>query len=51
MPARSIHHIDLPVSDVEKSIAFYLAVLGPLGLRQELRYPTYRGTDEVIYLR
>jgi catechol 2,3-dioxygenase-like lactoylglutathione lyase family enzyme len=51
MPAVGIHHIDLAVKDVERSLAFYLAVLGPLGLREELRYPTYRGTEEVIYLR
>ena len=33
MPAkgRGIHHIDLAVSDVEQSIAFYLDLLGPLG--------------------
>ena len=51
MPAVGIHHIDLAVKDVERSLAFYLAVLGPLGLREELRYPTYRGTEEVISLR
>jgi len=26
-------------------------VLGPFGLREEARYPSYRGTEEVIYLR
>ena len=50
MPARAIHHIDLAVSDLERSLAFYLAVLGPLGLREESRFPTYRGTEEVVYL-
>lgn len=50
MPARAIHHVDLAVSDVERSLAFYLGILGPLGLREEARYPTYRGTEEVIYL-
>jgi glyoxylase I family protein len=44
MPALSIHHIDLAVADVERSLAFYLAVLGPLGMHEEDRYPTYRGT-------
>ena len=33
MPARGIHHIDLAVRDVEQSLAFYLAVLGPVGLK------------------
>ena len=50
MPARAIHHIDLAVTDLERSLAFYKAVLGPLGLREEARYPTYRGTEEVVYL-
>jgi catechol 2,3-dioxygenase-like lactoylglutathione lyase family enzyme len=26
-------------------------VLGPLGLEEEARYPSYRGTEEVVYLR
>ncbi len=51
MPARGIHHVDLAVSDVERSLAFYLAVLGPLGLHEDARYPSYRGTEEVVYLR
>jgi catechol 2,3-dioxygenase-like lactoylglutathione lyase family enzyme len=29
MTVRAIHHLDLAVSDVEQSLAFYLAVLGP----------------------
>ena len=51
MPLRMIHHLDLAVGDVERSLAFYLAVLGPAGLHEEMRYPTYRGTEEVVYLR
>jgi catechol 2,3-dioxygenase-like lactoylglutathione lyase family enzyme len=51
MPARSIHHIDLTVADVERSLAFYNAVLGPLGLEEEIRHPSYRGTEEVVVLR
>ena len=51
MPLRMMHHLDLAVSDVERSLAFYLAVLGPVGLHEEMRYPTYRGTEEVVYLR
>ena len=51
MPARGIHHVDLAVADVDRSLAFYLGLLGPLGLREETRSPTYRGTEEVVYLR
>jgi len=46
-----IHHVDLTVSDVERSLAFYLAVLGPFGLHEWQRFPSYRGTEEVVYLR
>lgn len=45
-----IHHVDLTVSDVKKSLAFYLALLGPVGLYEWERFPTYRGTEEVVYL-
>ena len=33
MPAKGlgVHHVDLAVSDVERSLAFYLELLGPLG--------------------
>jgi glyoxylase I family protein len=51
MPARGIHHVDLAVRDVERSLAFYLAVLGPLGVEEEGRYRSYRGTEEIVYLR
>jgi catechol 2,3-dioxygenase-like lactoylglutathione lyase family enzyme len=50
MPVRGLHHLDLAVGDVERSVAFYLALLGPLGLRELVRYPTYRGTEDVVYL-
>jgi catechol 2,3-dioxygenase-like lactoylglutathione lyase family enzyme len=50
MPGRGIQHIDLAVSDVERSLAFYMDLLGALGLRELERYPTYRGTEEVVYL-
>jgi catechol 2,3-dioxygenase-like lactoylglutathione lyase family enzyme len=50
MPAKGIHHVDLAVADVERSLAFYLDLLGPLGWAEEIRYPTYRGTEEVVYL-
>jgi catechol 2,3-dioxygenase-like lactoylglutathione lyase family enzyme len=51
MPARGIQHVDLCVADVERSLAFYLAVLGPLGLEEDIRLPSYRGTEEIVYLR
>jgi catechol 2,3-dioxygenase-like lactoylglutathione lyase family enzyme len=46
-----IHHLDLAVADVERSLAFYLDLLGPLGWADCVRYPTYRGTEEVVYLK
>jgi catechol 2,3-dioxygenase-like lactoylglutathione lyase family enzyme len=51
MPAQGIHHVDLAVSDVERSLAFYFELLGPLGLAEDSRFPTYRGTEEAVYLR
>ena len=50
MPARVIDHVDLAVADVERSLAFYLDLLGPLGWHVTRTYPTYRGTEEVVYL-
>jgi catechol 2,3-dioxygenase-like lactoylglutathione lyase family enzyme len=50
MPIRGIQHVDLAVADVDRSLAFYVAVLGPLGLREQYRVATYRGTEEVVYL-
>jgi catechol 2,3-dioxygenase-like lactoylglutathione lyase family enzyme len=52
MPAkgRGFHHVDLAVGDVDRSIAFYLDLLGPLGWSEIDRYPTYRGTEEVVYI-
>jgi catechol 2,3-dioxygenase-like lactoylglutathione lyase family enzyme len=50
VPLQAIHHVDLAVTDVERSLAFYLELLGPLGLVEDSRYATYRGTEEVIYL-
>jgi glyoxylase I family protein len=51
MPARKIQHVDLAVADVERSLGFYRMLLEPLGLAEYDRVPTYRGTEEVIYLR
>ena len=50
MPATPLHHVDLAVTDVERSLEFYRGLLGPLGWTEELRFPTYRGTEEVVYL-
>lgn len=50
MPGRGIHHVDLAVADVERSLAFYRDLLGPLGWAEEVRYPTYRDTEQVVYL-
>jgi glyoxylase I family protein len=51
MPARGIQHIDLCVSDVALSLAFYTELLAPLGLEEDIREQTYRGTEEVVYLK
>jgi catechol 2,3-dioxygenase-like lactoylglutathione lyase family enzyme len=51
VPRRGIQHIDLAVGDVERSLAFYLELLGPLGLAEAARYPSYRGTEEIVYVR
>jgi hypothetical protein len=47
MPAKRVHHVGLAVSDVERPLAFYVDLLGPLGWEVIRRYPTYRGTEEV----
>lgn len=51
MPISGIHHVDLAVRDVERSLTFYLAVFGPLGAAEAFRYPTYRGSEQVVYVR
>jgi catechol 2,3-dioxygenase-like lactoylglutathione lyase family enzyme len=51
MPVKAIHHVDLAVADVERSLAFYLALLGPIGVEEAYRYATYRGSEQVVYLR
>ncbi len=50
MPARGIQHIELTVGDVRRSLGFYRALLGPLGLTEQGRFPSYRGTEEAVYL-
>ena len=42
--------IGLAVENVERSLAFYDSVLGPLGLKEKFRNLTYRRTEEVVYL-
>jgi catechol 2,3-dioxygenase-like lactoylglutathione lyase family enzyme len=42
-----IHHIDLAVSDLDRSRAFYAACLAPLGLRLMLHHRHPNG-DEVV---
>jgi len=51
MPIKGIDHVDLAVSDVERSLAFYLGIFGPLGAQEAFRFPTYRGTEDVVYIR
>jgi catechol 2,3-dioxygenase-like lactoylglutathione lyase family enzyme len=43
-------HVDLCCRDLERSLAFYLAVLGPLGLQPPVVFPGERG-EEIHYLR
>jgi hypothetical protein len=50
MPARGIQHVDLCVRDVGRSLGSYLGILGPLGLEEDLRVSSYRGSEEVNYL-
>ena len=51
MPVKGIDHVDFVVSDLARSLEFYLGVFGPLGVEEAYRFPTYRGTEEVVYLR
>jgi catechol 2,3-dioxygenase-like lactoylglutathione lyase family enzyme len=51
VPGRGIQHVDLCVSDAAHSLAFYTELLGPLGLEEDIRVQSYRGTEEVVYLR
>ena len=36
--------------DAERSLAFYLGLLSPLGVKEDCRFSSYRGTEEVVYL-
>jgi catechol 2,3-dioxygenase-like lactoylglutathione lyase family enzyme len=50
MPVTALHHLDLAVANVDRSLEFYLELLGPLGVAELYRFPTYRGTEQVVYL-
>src|SRR4051794_1182210 len=43
-------HVDLVCRDVERSVAFYLAVLGELGLQPPVTFEGERG-EPIYYLR
>jgi catechol 2,3-dioxygenase-like lactoylglutathione lyase family enzyme len=34
-----LDHVGVQVADVEASVSFYLRVLGPIGLREAMRFP------------
>jgi catechol 2,3-dioxygenase-like lactoylglutathione lyase family enzyme len=36
---------------VERSRSFYLELLGPVGLEEDVRFRSYRGTEDIVYLR
>jgi catechol 2,3-dioxygenase-like lactoylglutathione lyase family enzyme len=42
-----LHHVDLVVSDVERSLTFYLRPARPLGCEVVRRYPSYRGSRKL----
>ena len=35
-----LDHIGVPVADVEASLAFYLRIFAPIGMREMMRFPT-----------
>ena len=51
MAPPAIQHVDLCVSDVERSRAFYIELLGPVGLEEDVLFRSYRGTEDIVYLR
>jgi catechol 2,3-dioxygenase-like lactoylglutathione lyase family enzyme len=44
-----VHHVDLVVSDIERSLAFYRSILGPLGWRGVSQAPGEQG-ETIHYL-
>jgi glyoxylase I family protein len=51
MTGIGIQHVDLAVTEVERTLAFYRMLLEPLGLAEYGRMTSYRGSEEVVYLR
>jgi len=49
MRSSGVHHVDLVVSDLERSLRFYSALLGPLGWRGVSNAPGERG-ETIRYL-
>ena len=49
MRSAGVHHVDLVVSDLERSLAFYRAALGPLGWHGVSQAPGERG-ETIHYL-
>lgn len=50
MRSTGVHHVDLVVSDLARSLAFYRAVLGPLGWHGVSNQPGERGeTIHYVY--
>ena len=47
---RGLGHVDIVCRDVERSLAFYAAVLGPLGLGNPVSFEGERG-ERIHYLR
>lgn len=45
-----VGHVDLVCADLERSLAFYAAVLGPLGLQPPVTFDGERG-EQIHYLR
>jgi catechol 2,3-dioxygenase-like lactoylglutathione lyase family enzyme len=50
VPRRAFHHVDLVVTSVERSLRFYLGLLGPLGWERGGKIVGERG-ETVYYLR
>jgi catechol 2,3-dioxygenase-like lactoylglutathione lyase family enzyme len=47
---RGLGHVDLVCRDLERSLAFYAAVFGPLGLQEPVLFDGERG-ESIHYLR
>ena len=49
MPSRGVHHVDLVVSSIERSLPFYSELLGPLGFNRVGEVEGERG-ETIWYL-